>query len=77
MEPAAGNGKDADIIYGLHAVREALRSGSRPLLRLLLRSLALGREFHGKENDREQNCDRNHNPREDNNELERAGHREC
>src|SRR3954453_24024785 len=36
MEPAAGNGKDADIIYGLHAVREALRSGSRPLLRLLL-----------------------------------------
>jgi len=36
MEPAAGNGKDADIVYGLHAVREALRSGSRPLLRLLL-----------------------------------------
>ena len=36
MEPVAGNGKDADIIYGLHAVREALRSGSRPLLRLLL-----------------------------------------
>jgi 23S rRNA (guanosine2251-2'-O)-methyltransferase len=36
MEPAAGNGKDADIIYGLHAIREALRSGSRPLLRLLL-----------------------------------------
>src|SRR5687768_10897021 len=35
MEPAAGNDKDADIIYGLHAVREALRSGSRPLLRLL------------------------------------------
>jgi 23S rRNA (guanosine2251-2'-O)-methyltransferase len=36
MERAAGNDKDADIIYGLHAVREALRSGSRPLLRLLL-----------------------------------------
>jgi 23S rRNA (guanosine2251-2'-O)-methyltransferase len=36
MERAAGNGKDADIIYGLHAVREALRSGTRPLLRLLL-----------------------------------------
>lgn len=36
MERAAGNGKDADIIYGLHAVREALRSGARPLLRLLL-----------------------------------------
>lgn len=36
MEPAAGNGKDVEIIYGVHAVREALRSGSRPLLRLLL-----------------------------------------
>lgn len=36
MERAAGNDKDADIIYGLHAVREALRSGARPLLRLLL-----------------------------------------
>lgn len=36
MERVAGNGKDADIIYGLHAVREALRSGARPLLRLLL-----------------------------------------
>lgn len=36
MERPAGNGKDADIIYGLHAVREALRSGDRPLLRLLL-----------------------------------------
>lgn len=36
MERPAGNGKDADIIYGIHAVREALRSGARPLLRLLL-----------------------------------------
>lgn len=36
MEPAAGNDKTSDLIYGLHAVREALRSGSRPLLRLLL-----------------------------------------
>lgn len=36
MERPAGNGKDPDIIYGLHAVREALRSGARPLLRLLL-----------------------------------------
>lgn len=36
MEPVAGSGKDVDIIYGVHAVREALRSGSRPLLRLLL-----------------------------------------
>ena len=36
MGPAAGNAKDSDLIYGLHAVREALRSGTRPLLRLLL-----------------------------------------
>ena len=36
MGPAAGNDKDSDLIYGLHAVREALRSGTRPLLRLLL-----------------------------------------
>lgn len=36
MEPVAGSARDSDIIYGLHAVREALRSGSRPLLRLLL-----------------------------------------
>lgn len=36
MERAAGNDKDADVIYGLHAVREALHSGARPLLRLLL-----------------------------------------
>jgi 23S rRNA (guanosine2251-2'-O)-methyltransferase len=36
MEPVAGNGKNADIVYGLHAVREALRSGTRPLLKLLL-----------------------------------------
>jgi 23S rRNA (guanosine2251-2'-O)-methyltransferase len=36
MELVAGNGKNADIVYGLHAVREALRSGTRPLLKLLL-----------------------------------------
>jgi 23S rRNA (guanosine2251-2'-O)-methyltransferase len=36
MEPVAGSDKHTDIVYGLHAVREALRSGSRPLLRLLL-----------------------------------------
>jgi 23S rRNA (guanosine2251-2'-O)-methyltransferase len=36
MEPAAGNAKDSELIYGLHAVREVLRSGTRPLLRLLL-----------------------------------------
>lgn len=36
MAPAAGNGKAPDLLYGLHAVREALRAGTRPLLRLLL-----------------------------------------
>ncbi len=36
MGPVAGSGKQAEILYGLHAVREALRSGSRPLLRLLV-----------------------------------------
>lgn len=35
MEPAAGS-DNAGLLYGLHAVREALRSGSRPLLRLLV-----------------------------------------
>lgn len=36
MGPVAGSGKQAEILYGLHAVREALRSGRRPLLRLLV-----------------------------------------
>jgi 23S rRNA (guanosine2251-2'-O)-methyltransferase len=36
MGPVAGSVKDTEIIYGLHAVREALRSRSRPLLRLLV-----------------------------------------
>lgn len=36
MERVAGSDRDTDLVYGLHAVREALRSGSRPLLRLLL-----------------------------------------
>lgn len=35
MAPAAGN-DSAGLLYGLHAVREALRSRSRPLLRLLV-----------------------------------------
>lgn len=33
MAPADGNG---ELLYGIHAVREALRSGARPLQRLLL-----------------------------------------
>lgn len=36
MAPAAGNDSAPPLIYGLHAVREALRAGSRPLLRLLV-----------------------------------------
>lgn len=36
MEPAVGSDEGAETLYGLHAVREALRSGRRPLLRLLV-----------------------------------------
>ncbi|MER3422522.1 MAG: 23S rRNA (guanosine(2251)-2'-O)-methyltransferase RlmB [Nitrospiraceae bacterium] len=36
MVPAAGNGDAPDVVYGIHAVREALRAGTRPLLRLLV-----------------------------------------
>lgn len=36
MAPAAGNGDAQEILYGLHAVREALKAGSRPLQRLLV-----------------------------------------
>jgi 23S rRNA (guanosine2251-2'-O)-methyltransferase len=36
MAPAGGNDKDQEILYGLHAVREALKAGSRPLQRLLV-----------------------------------------
>jgi len=36
MAPAAGSDKPQDLIYGLHAVREALRAGTRPLQRLLV-----------------------------------------
>src|SRR4029079_3021936 len=34
--PAAGSDSRPDLLYGLHAVREALRAGSRPLQRLLV-----------------------------------------
>lgn len=36
MVPAAGNADAQEILYGLHAVREALKAGSRPLQRLLV-----------------------------------------
>jgi 23S rRNA (guanosine2251-2'-O)-methyltransferase len=36
MAPAGGNDKDQEILYGLHAVREALRAEARPLQRLLV-----------------------------------------
>ena len=36
MARVAGNDNAEQIIYGLHAVREALRSGSRPLLRIVV-----------------------------------------
>lgn len=37
MAPAAGNAdRSQDVIYGLHAVREALRARTRPLIRLLV-----------------------------------------
>ncbi|MEC4688251.1 MAG: 23S rRNA (guanosine(2251)-2'-O)-methyltransferase RlmB [Nitrospirota bacterium] len=36
MAPAAGSDEAPEILYGLHAVREALRSGDRPLSRLLV-----------------------------------------
>src|ERR1043165_8853629 len=43
MAPAGGRDSQAELIYGLHAVREALRSGSRPLQRLLV--LRTDRQF--------------------------------
>ena len=36
MARVAGNDNAGQIIYGLHAVREAVRSGSRPLLRIMV-----------------------------------------
>ncbi len=39
MAPAAGSDKQGELLYGLHAVREALRAESRPLQRLLVQRL--------------------------------------
>lgn len=36
MAPAGGNADEQEILYGLHAVRETLKAGSRPLQRLLV-----------------------------------------
>lgn len=36
MAPAAGSVDQPELLYGLHAVREALRAGTRPLQRLLV-----------------------------------------
>jgi 23S rRNA (guanosine2251-2'-O)-methyltransferase len=36
MAPAGGSDSGPEILYGLHAVREALRAGARPLQRILL-----------------------------------------
>ena len=36
MAPAAGSADRSDILYGLHAVREALKAGARPLQRILV-----------------------------------------
>ncbi|MBX3236969.1 MAG: 23S rRNA (guanosine(2251)-2'-O)-methyltransferase RlmB [Nitrospiraceae bacterium] len=43
MAPAGGSDSPHDLIYGLHAVREALRAGARPLQRLLV--LGTDRQF--------------------------------
>lgn len=36
MVPAGGNDEACEVLTGLHAVREALRAGTRPLLRILV-----------------------------------------
>ena len=36
MAPAGGNASSQEILYGLHAVREALKAGGRPLQRVLV-----------------------------------------
>lgn len=36
MAPADGSDEPSELLYGLHAVREALRAGSRPIQRLLV-----------------------------------------
>ncbi|HJS67694.1 MAG TPA: RNA methyltransferase substrate-binding domain-containing protein, partial [Nitrospiraceae bacterium] len=44
MAPAGGSDSPPELIYGLHAVREALRAVTRPLQRLLV--LRTDRQFH-------------------------------
>ena len=36
MAPAAGSDSQSELLYGLHAIREALRAGTRPLQRVLV-----------------------------------------
>ena len=36
MAPADGSANSQEILYGLHAVREALKAGVRPLQRILV-----------------------------------------
>ncbi|HSB45785.1 MAG TPA: 23S rRNA (guanosine(2251)-2'-O)-methyltransferase RlmB [Nitrospira sp.] len=43
MVPVAGSDSQPELLYGLHAVREALKAGTRPLQRLLL--LRADRQF--------------------------------
>jgi 23S rRNA (guanosine2251-2'-O)-methyltransferase len=43
MAPVVGSDNKSELLYGIHAVREALRSGRRPLLRLLV--LRADRQF--------------------------------
>lgn len=43
MAPAAGNVDPSQLLYGLHAVREALKAGTRPLQRILV--LRTDRQF--------------------------------
>ena len=43
MGPADGSADRRDLLYGLHAVREALKSGARPLQRIM--ALRVDRQF--------------------------------
>jgi 23S rRNA (guanosine2251-2'-O)-methyltransferase len=43
MAQVGGNAEASDLIYGLHAIREALRAGTRPLQRILV--LRTDRQF--------------------------------
>lgn len=44
MVPAGGSADRRDILYGLHAVREALKAGARPIQRIVV--LRTDRQFH-------------------------------